>query len=658
MSVLKSYYCCNCLDEIKEVLFTCDVCDQFDLCLQCTICGVEIGKHECTHPFRMLDLGTFSIFNSRYTNDDDNKKIQLPTNEFEVINVGNVVSNTKQSEIISPLKIKIGKSSVNKGTGHGKGSNKKSKIEIKESVETLPTESIEEKKSSCDNYDWDTNFEWNDCSLEYFSDNEGNGSDDDSKYEFEPDHKIYYSLENGKLKRTFTEKVIKNKRSQEKNEDEVGIKLEGEEEEKINYSSIMEQSTSSSSVQSLKTKPKLLCWRAIDELSLLDALAQHGFEQWRHVASSMSKSIPDITPVECSDHYALHYILTDVGDYCWEWKTDTDRLIRLQEEFNKMMNRFIPPNNDDHSDDISQSELDIIGYMPMRNDFEREFDNDAETLIANLVCSPNEVERRYSLAQISLYQLRLIERFRNKAVIRRFGLVQKFIRNHRTALSAQQLAEAAAVAKAKKLASEAGTSHSSSHSVESIASNIYSSEPKKFNLEMKKLTREEEFSSLFSPWLYHFTRIELQDNYFHLLYEVLLKSTIYKLVKYHNVGITKLSEIQEIESNIKNSHKKRKVGEEDNITTEAIKYKSNDRETIDEQSLSKYKSISNDSLDNLTAFNRKIDKDNLIKVLAIFRSDKLLLSILENTYPLLFPELEEVLNPTSEGKHTSPKKRV
>ncbi|KAI2805712.1 Transcriptional adapter 2-beta [Blomia tropicalis] len=527
MSVLKSYYCCNCLDEIKEVLFTCDVCDQFDLCLQCTICGVEIGKHECTHPFRMLDLGTFSIFNSRYTNDDDNKKIQLPTNEFEVINVGNVVSNTKQSEIISPLKIKIGKSSVNKGTGHGKGSNKKSKIEIKESVETLPTESIEEKKSSCDNYDWDTNFEWNDCSLEYFSDNEGNGSDDDSKYEFEPDHKIYYSLENGKLKRTFTEKVIKNKRSQEKNEDEVGIKLE-----------------------------------------------------------------------------------------------------------------------------------DIIGYMPMRNDFEREFDNDAETLIANLVCSPNEVERRYSLAQISLYQLRLIERFRNKAVIRRFGLVQKFIRNHRTALSAQQLAEAAAVAKAKKLASEAGTSHSSSHSVESIASNIYSSEPKKFNLEMKKLTREEEFSSLFSPWLYHFTRIELQDNYFHLLYEVLLKSTIYKLVKYHNVGITKLSEIQEIESNIKNSHKKRKVGEEDNITTEAIKYKSNDRETIDEQSLSKYKSISNDSLDNLTAFNRKIDKDNLIKVLAIFRSDKLLLSILENTYPLLFPELEEVLNPTSEGKHTSPKKRV
>lgn len=34
MSVLKSYYCCNCLDEIKEVLFTCDVCDQFDLCLQ------------------------------------------------------------------------------------------------------------------------------------------------------------------------------------------------------------------------------------------------------------------------------------------------------------------------------------------------------------------------------------------------------------------------------------------------------------------------------------------------------------------------------------------------------------------------------------------------------------------------------------------------
>ena len=64
-------------------------------------------------------------------------------------------------------------------------------------------------------------------------------------------------------------------------------------------------------------------------------------------------------------------------------------------------------------DYVEQIEL---GYMPMRDDFEREHDNNAETLISGLMvgAEDEELEKSLKLAQVNMYSHRLQERKERK----------------------------------------------------------------------------------------------------------------------------------------------------------------------------------------------------------------------------------------------------
>lgn len=54
--------------------------------------------------------------------------------------------------------------------------------------------------------------------------------------------------------------------------------------------------------------------------------------------------------------------------------------------------------------------------MPLRDDFEREHDNDAETLISGMTVGQEdeELEKKLKLAQIDMYSRRLKERQHKK----------------------------------------------------------------------------------------------------------------------------------------------------------------------------------------------------------------------------------------------------
>lgn len=72
--------------------------------------------------------------------------------------------------------------------------------------------------------------------------------------------------------------------------------------------------------------------------------------------------------------------------------------------------------------------------MPHRDDFEREYDNDAEQLVSCLSVSPttdSEIEIALKLAQVDKYTRRLRERARRKRVVRDYQLVSKFFANQR-----------------------------------------------------------------------------------------------------------------------------------------------------------------------------------------------------------------------------------
>lgn len=68
--------------------------------------------------------------------------------------------------------------------------------------------------------------------------------------------------------------------------------------------------------------------------------------------------------------------------------------------------------------------------MPNRDDFEREFDNEAETLVSLLAISVDDdpIESELKATNIDIYRRRLAERFRRKSVVREYKLVDLFFK--------------------------------------------------------------------------------------------------------------------------------------------------------------------------------------------------------------------------------------
>lgn len=60
-----------------------------------------------------------------------------------------------------------------------------------------------------------------------------------------------------------------------------------------------------------------------------------------------------------------------------------------------------------------------LGYLPLRDDFEKEHDNTAETLISGMMLGPedDELEKSLKLAHIDMYGRRLQERERRKRYV-------------------------------------------------------------------------------------------------------------------------------------------------------------------------------------------------------------------------------------------------
>ena len=251
----------------------------------------------------------------------------------------------------------------------------------------------------------------------------------------------------------------------------------------------------------------------MDEFELLEAVSRFGYGNWKDIAQSLSSKMTDITPQEVADHYVIHYILSDLGDYTWNWKkriVSIVQMLKLNEarRFTKILKE-----SKDFLQDFSQADLDSLGYMPKRDDFEREFDNEAEAIISNLtfgIMDDDVIETKFKLSQIGMYQARLLERFRKKSIVRKFGLVRKFFN--------------------EKLHKISNDDPELKNMLDNLDSNSQHGE-----------------SSAISPFLRYYSKEGLQDLFLDLLKEYSLKVIIRKLLKYKQQGLTKLSEIKEAE---------------------------------------------------------------------------------------------------------------
>ncbi|XP_077445539.1 transcriptional adapter 2-beta [Stigmatopora argus] len=164
-------------------------------------------------------------------------------------------------------------------------------------------------------------------------------------------------------------------------------------------------------------------WTSREEQSLLDAIEQFGFGNWEDMAAHVGAGR---TPQEVMDHYVTMYIHGNLGKACISDSIPnrvTDHTCPGGGALSPSLTVPLPPL------DVSSSEQQQLGYMPLRDDYEIEFDQDAEKLISGLSVNydDEDVEIEMKRAHVDMYVRKLRERQRRKNIARDYGLVPVFL---------------------------------------------------------------------------------------------------------------------------------------------------------------------------------------------------------------------------------------
>ena len=169
-------------------------------------------------------------------------------------------------------------------------------------------------------------------------------------------------------------------------------------------------------------------WRASEELLLLEAVELYGFGNWEDTAVLVGRRSAD----EVREHFISYYVKGCVGRRTWstaapETYQALDHTCSREGHLSPSLTTPLPA-----IPELSLLEQQHLGYMPKRDDFERGFDNEVEMLISTLRISPNDeddLDVDLKVAHIDMYNRRLRQRFRKKAVVRDYGLVSEFYKS-------------------------------------------------------------------------------------------------------------------------------------------------------------------------------------------------------------------------------------
>uniref|UniRef100_A0A3Q1FC30 Transcriptional adapter n=1 Tax=Acanthochromis polyacanthus TaxID=80966 RepID=A0A3Q1FC30_9TELE len=164
-------------------------------------------------------------------------------------------------------------------------------------------------------------------------------------------------------------------------------------------------------------------WTSREEQSLLDAIEQYGFGNWEDMAAHVGASR---TPQEVMEHYVTMYIHGNLGKACIPDSIPnrvTDHTCPSGGPLSPSLTTPLPPL------DISLAEQQQLGYMPLRDDYEIEYDQDAEKLISGLSVNydDEDVEIEMKRAHVDMYVRKLRERQRRKNIARDYSLVPAFL---------------------------------------------------------------------------------------------------------------------------------------------------------------------------------------------------------------------------------------
>jgi transcriptional adapter 2-alpha len=171
-------------------------------------------------------------------------------------------------------------------------------------------------------------------------------------------------------------------------------------------------------------------WGADEELLLLEAIEMFGFGNW----ADISDHIGTKNKIQCELHYEEVYLNSKNAPL-----PDVERIL-IQESHNKYS---LPSNPIDTSNQQlpavnlpnpilpkakPRSGLGhLVGYIPARGDFDTEYDNDAELILADMEfkAEDSKWEKELKLKVLDIYNSKLDARFERKKFILERGLLER-----------------------------------------------------------------------------------------------------------------------------------------------------------------------------------------------------------------------------------------
>ncbi|XP_053716987.1 transcriptional adapter 2-beta [Synchiropus splendidus] len=295
-------------------------------------------------------------------------------------------------------------------------------------------------------------------------------------------------------------------------------------------------------------------WTSREEQSLLDAIEQYGFGNWEDMASQVG---PSRTPQEVMEHYVTMYIHGNLGKACIPDSIPnrvTDHTCPSGGPLSPSLTTPLPPL------DITQAEQQQLGYMPLRDDYEIEYDQDAEKLISALSVNydDEDVEIEMKRAHVDMYVRKLRERQRRKNIARDYNLVPAFLGRDKKEKEKDKpgaLGGAGAVTGVGGAGVAGGAVVSGS--TPAAVSGPIPSTPK------RKITKEEKDQRVRLRGLCQFmAHREFEDFFENMHKERALRAKVRELQRYRRNGITRLDESVEYEAA---RHKREKRKENKNV---------------------------------------------------------------------------------------------
>lgn len=255
------------------------------------------------------------------------------------------------------------------------------------------------------------------------------------------------------------------------------------------------------------------------------------------------------TPQEIMDHYVTMYIHGNLGKACIPDNIPnrvTDHTCPSGGPLSPSLTTPLPPL------DISLVEQQQLGYMPLRDDYEIEYDQDAEKLISGLSVNydDEDVEIEMKRAHVDMYVRKLRERQRRKNIARDYSLVPAFLGRDKKDKEKDKpgsLGSTAGVVAGSGGAGGAGagggTAGSASNGMSGPGSVAVPSTPK------RKITKEEKEQRVRLRGLCQFmAQREFEDFFDNMHKERALRAKVRELQRYRRNGITRLDESAEYEA--------------------------------------------------------------------------------------------------------------